>query len=218
MRRSRALDGVAVHGDHHRLVDHRFGGNVDQQTVLLGRSPRPSRGPVGRQVARDALERSRVLADQPPASTTSGALTLTSTISVQRRAVVQPAEPAQRGEPPDLLPAGRHRVVRQVGGAGRCRCDSPGGLRTVRPPMCECAVRPWLPSPAPRSATASPGAKSSVAMEELTAQPTAPSICSSISRLSSSAYSIGSSRAIGSTNPRTIMAIASSSVSPRLIR
>jgi len=49
-------------------------------------------------------------------------------------------------------------------------------------------------------------------------QPTAPSICSSISRFSSSAYSIGSSRAIGSTNPRTIVAMASSSVMPRLIR
>ncbi|CKR55198.1 Uncharacterised protein [Mycobacterium tuberculosis] len=48
--------------------------------------------------------------------------------------------------------------------------------------------------------------------------PTAPSICSSISRLSSSAYSIGSSLAIGSTKPRTTIAIASSSVSPRLIR
>ena len=50
------------------------------------------------------------------------------------------------------------------------------------------------------------------------AQPTAPSIWSSISRLSSSAYSIGSSRAIGSMNPRTIIAIAASSVSPRLMR
>ena len=48
--------------------------------------------------------------------------------------------------------------------------------------------------------------------------PIEPSICSSISRLSSSAYSIGSSRAIGSTKPRTIIAIASSSVRPRLIR
>ncbi len=49
-------------------------------------------------------------------------------------------------------------------------------------------------------------------------QPTAPSICSSISRFSSSAYSIGSSRAIGSTKPRTMVAMASSSVMPRLIR
>ena len=49
-------------------------------------------------------------------------------------------------------------------------------------------------------------------------QPTAPSICSSISRFSSSAYSIGNSRAIGSTKPRTIIAIASSSPIPRLIR
>src|SRR5699024_121941 len=49
-------------------------------------------------------------------------------------------------------------------------------------------------------------------------QPTDPSICSSIRRLSSSAYSIGSSLAIGSTKPRTIMAIASSSARPRLMR
>ena len=49
-------------------------------------------------------------------------------------------------------------------------------------------------------------------------QPTAPSICSSISRLSSRAYSIGSSRAIGSMKPRTIIAMASSSVMPRDIR
>jgi hypothetical protein len=49
-------------------------------------------------------------------------------------------------------------------------------------------------------------------------QPTAPSICSSMSRFSSRAYSIGSSFAIGSTKPRTIIAIASSSSMPRLIR
>ena len=48
--------------------------------------------------------------------------------------------------------------------------------------------------------------------------PTAPSIWSSMSRFSSIAYSMGSSRAIGSTNPRTIMAIASSSLSPRVMR
>ena len=49
-------------------------------------------------------------------------------------------------------------------------------------------------------------------------QPTDPSICSSTKRFSSSAYSIGSSRLIGSTKPRTIMPIASSSFRPRLIR
>ncbi|MPM62332.1 hypothetical protein SDC9_109198 [bioreactor metagenome] len=49
-------------------------------------------------------------------------------------------------------------------------------------------------------------------------QPTAPSICISIRRLSSRAYSIGSSLAIGSTKPRTIIAIASSSAMPRDIR
>jgi len=49
-------------------------------------------------------------------------------------------------------------------------------------------------------------------------QPTEPSIWSSIRRFSSTAYSIGSSRVIGSMNPFTIIAVASGSVRPRLIR
>ena len=49
-------------------------------------------------------------------------------------------------------------------------------------------------------------------------QPTDPSICSSMRRLSSRAYSIGSSLAIGSTKPRTIIAMASFSSRPRLMR
>src|SRR5690606_39186119 len=48
--------------------------------------------------------------------------------------------------------------------------------------------------------------------------PTLPSISSSISRFSSTAYSRGSSFAIGSMNPRTTMVAASSSERPRLIR
>ena len=49
-------------------------------------------------------------------------------------------------------------------------------------------------------------------------QPTEFSICSSMSRLSSRAYSMGSSRAMGSTKPRTIVAMASVSVRPRCMR
>ena len=49
-------------------------------------------------------------------------------------------------------------------------------------------------------------------------QPTEPSICSSISRLHSTAYSIGSVRVIGSMKPLTTMPIACSSERPRLIR
>ncbi len=53
---------------------------------------------------------------------------------------------------------------------------------------------------------------------DLCRHPTAPSICSSMSLLSSSAYSMGSSRATGSMKPRTIMAMASVSGMPRDIR
>ena len=49
-------------------------------------------------------------------------------------------------------------------------------------------------------------------------QPMEPSICSSISRLSSTAYSIGSSLVTGSMKPLTIIFEASSSSSPRLCR
>jgi hypothetical protein len=49
-------------------------------------------------------------------------------------------------------------------------------------------------------------------------QPMAPSIWSSMRRFSSTAYSMGSSRVIGSMNPFTIIAVASASVRPRLIR
>jgi len=50
------------------------------------------------------------------------------------------------------------------------------------------------------------------------AHPTEPSICSSISRLHSTAYSIGSVLVTGSMNPFTTMPIACSSDRPRLIR
>ena len=50
------------------------------------------------------------------------------------------------------------------------------------------------------------------------ALPDAPSMLSSMSRDSSTAYSIGSVFVIGSMKPLTIMAVACCSVRPRLIR
>ena len=55
-------------------------------------------------------------------------------------------------------------------------------------------------------------------LNEDSAYPTLPSICSSISRFISTAYSMGSSFTSGSMKPVTIMADASASDSPRLIR
>ena len=49
-------------------------------------------------------------------------------------------------------------------------------------------------------------------------QPTLPSICNSISRLHSTAYSIGRVRVTGSMKPLTIKPMACSSVRPRLCR
>ena len=111
--------------------------------------------------------------------TPPGASTLTSiALTGERGLVVQALEPLERGEAPDLLAPGGHRVVGQVEGAHRVKV---GGDIEAH-------------------------------------QPTAPSICSSISRLSSRAYSIGSSFAIGSMKPRTIIAIASSCSMPRDMR
>src|SRR5690606_3100703 len=103
----------------------------------------------------------------------------------------QPGEPLDRGEAPDLLPPGRHRVVVQRERPGRVQMAGDG---------------------------LDGGGDVAGTGLGVGTHPTAPSICSSISRFSSSAYSIGSSLAIGSMKPRTIMAIASSSVRPRLIR
>ena len=50
------------------------------------------------------------------------------------------------------------------------------------------------------------------------AHPTDPSICSSISRFISTAYSIGSSLTSGSIKPLTIIVLASASESPRLFK
>ena len=50
------------------------------------------------------------------------------------------------------------------------------------------------------------------------AQPTEPSICSSIRRLHSTAYSMGSVRVTGSMKPLTTMPMACSSERPRLCR
>ena len=110
---------------------------------------------------------------------------------------VQAAQALERGEPPLLLAAGE---------AGKSATSKERSA--------------WTSSSAARPVVI---ASLSFEMRSIRArsgrrQPTAPSICSSIRRLSSRAYSIGSSRAIGSTKPRTIIAIASSSVMPRLIR
>src|SRR5690625_2320236 len=117
----------------------------------------------------------------------------------------QALEPVQRGEPPFFLPAGGDgEVLDRVGGEP----VSPGRTGGFGLPVTVCAV----------------GARPRVVGAERVVfscgrhQPTAPSICSSISRFSSRAYSMGSSRAIGSTKPRTIIAIASASSIPRDIR
>ena len=73
-----------------------------------------------------------------------------------------------------------------------------------------------------KSAAAQPGRSSAVGANTNGAtggfQPTEPSICSSIRRLHSTAYSIGSIRVTGSMNPFTTMPVACSSESPRLMR
>ena len=118
--------------------------------------------------------------------------------AVERRGtVVQTAQSAQRGEPPVLLAATgdleRLDVVGREALARRGERLAPLALLGARQLRGE------------------PG-------DVLDGHPTEPSICSSMRRFSSSAYSMGSSRAMGSTNPRTTIAIASSSVRPRLIR
>ena len=110
----------------------------------------------------------------------------------RRGAVVQAAQPLERGEPPELVAAAGHLEGVDVEGGEQLALVGDGS-----------DVSPW---------------RHLLSLRFCATHPTAPSICSSISRLSSRAYSIGSSLAMGSTKPRTTIAIASSSVMPRLIR
>ena len=150
---------------------------------------------------------------------------------------------AERRERAGAHPVGRRERAAQPGVApfGRLHHDAGGGVRFHgHLPLGQRGVAGQIPHPAQRReppVLLAPGGHGEVGgVERLQLvqpgdgrrtlwrpadpghQPTAPSICSSISRFSSSAYSIGSSRAIGSTKPRTIVAAASSSVMPRLIR
>ena len=154
-----------------------LGGHVDGEDPRRGAGPDPGRDPVRGDEAGQAALGVRHL--DVAGGGAGGDLDLdVVVVTVERRVVVQAAQPLERREPPDLLAPGR----------------APGG-------------RPGRRSP--------PGA-GGIALDlervRTAHQPTAPSICSSMSRLSSRAYSIGSSLAIGSTKPRTIIAIASSSL------
>ena len=126
-------------------------------------------------------------------------------VAIERRFGMYVAETTQRGEPPDLLQAARDRVLGEIEGSLRVQVRlHPGGLHGF--------------GYVDRRALGGGGLDRLDHRRCGRHQPTAPSICSSISRLSSSAYSIGSSLAIGSTKPRTIIAIASSCSMPRDIR
>jgi hypothetical protein len=103
----------------------------------------------------------------------------------------------QRGEPPVLLAAGGHVEVGQLERAVPLAPAVTGtGCRTVRVRL---AAEPAGLRAEDLGGTDSTHSPFHLQLDE---------------RLSSRAYSIGSSLAIGSTKPRTIIAIASSSVRP----
>ena len=116
---------------------------------------------------------------------------------------------------------GARRAARRPRPAGRRRDDR----RADRVPQARLApaARRRLPRRLPRRGPRRPVSRAldgdrrtATAWPE--AQPTEPSICSSIRRLHSTAYSIGRVRVIGSMKPLTTMPIACSSERPRLIR
>ena len=215
---------VAGDGDHDGAVDLGLRGDGDDPR-LRERRPGLRRHPVAR--GQHRTQPGVVTPDQLDGHRRGG-------VDLDGRAraggegpVVQPPEPLERGEPPDLLAAGGDHVVGEVEGAF--------GVQVGRDPVGGAHLHPGPDRLERLLGRAGPGLSHSHRGGSLSSgsdghgrhrgrplggrrQPTAPSICSSMSRLSSSAYSIGSSRAMGSTKPRTIIAIASSSSMPRLMR
>ena len=135
-------------------------------------------------------------------------------VGVTGGVVERAGEPLERREAPDLLAAGGHRVVVEVEGAHRVQV----GLHVVHLEGGGHAVAGVSSHGHVWGVFLASGASGGAGGSDGRRQPTAPSICSSMRRLSSRAYSIGSSLAIGSTKPRTIIAIASSSSMPRDMR
>ena len=218
---------VPVSGDRGGLLADVLLGDVDQEHRVGGR-PGTRADAVGRHepgaaaglvVDADALGASR----RPPRAPRPRRSAPSSGASWW-----MPAQPLERREPPDLLAAGGHDVVgdveRPLGvqvaehllGVMFERVSHAVGCNSHR--FSTSSVLGGRGGFADRSSTSSMQVASRSGCQARSAQPTAPSICSSMSRLSSRAYSIGSSFAIGSTKPRTIIAIASSSCMPRDIR
>ena len=118
----------------------------------------------------------------------------------------------RRGGPPVAGPA---RAGPAAGGAGVA--GAPCGDWAVRW-LCMARLRPATAMTSTMARATAPVMAAGPGTPARLAQPTEPSICSSMSRLHSTAYSIGSVRVTGSMKPLTIMLMACCSDRPRLIR
>src|SRR5690606_19894736 len=171
----------------------------------------PGTQPVGRDVAGDTAPPGGLLTghrgDRGLLRTGPGAL---GGAGLEHRVGMQSAQSLQRGEAPDLFQPGRDRV----GGKVVRRL----GVQVAGDPVTGLQRRGNRRLLVGRDGHLFLRACGWWTVRDGWAQRTAPAICSSMRRLSSRAYSIGSSLAIGSTKPRTIIAIASSSAMPRDIR
>ncbi len=222
-------DLVAGAGERDRggLLAHVLLGHVDEEH-RVGRGPGAGADPVGRD---DPGGAARLVVDADGLGGDAlGRVDLhLEGVAVERRLLVDAAQALERREPPDLLAPGGHDVVLDVERplGVQVREHLLGLLERVTHGISESQQSTSFnnslggrePGRAATMTSASVSERESPPVGRArSAQPTAPSICSSISRLSSRAYSIGSSLAIGSTKPRTIIAIASSCSMPRDIR
>ncbi len=130
---------------------------------------------------------------------------------------------------PDRTPSAEGTIIRagscdpccgarppEVGGTDASRAGNDAWREPARRRMPPRTQRGWSASRAARSRSTSAAHATQRRSERR--QPTEPSICSSIRRLHSTAYSIGRVRVIGSMKPLTTMPIACSCDRPRLIR
>ncbi len=199
----------AGHVDHDRLGRARPRPGCGRRSAAPACVPDPGREPV-------AGHEAAAPSSGSPASSGSTTHAVGQRRSRPRRRVagevgvgVQPAQPLERREPPDLLAPGRHRVVGEV--------ERPLGVQ-VR-------VQPAVSSESPRSRAQCRsqsqivflGALGVVGEQGGVSRPPLPSAARSAGSARGRTPS-GSSLAIGSTKPRTIIAIASSCSMPRDIR
>ena len=221
-------------------LDHDAGGHVDERAAgeerVVQHGERVGRRVGARAEQRRARRRRRTSRGRRPCTPLASSAGRARGARPGRRArrsarrARRPRRRTGRRRARARRPAAPSSLGRRPAGTGRGRARRSGcSARSPRPAVGHASVGEPLGRGERAASTSQSGPPSAarrvggevrrvMVIADARRYPTAPSMLSSMSRDSSTAYSIGSVLVIGSMKPFTIIAVACCSVSPRLIR